>query len=191
MARQLTASPKFKILVANLSGASDPSKGTTGNPTKKRTAFEMQQFSERMTSDEELDRAGPHPGTTQRQGLLTFPSDTPVAATGTLTVANNTFTNPAVLYLGNYVIRSGDDFTVGGSTSATATALAAAIDALPEFAASAATDDVTITGPVGPNGNLVRFEVVFEGTVENYTLDPDGGFLTGGEPTLGPVSILT
>ena len=37
------APPKFKILVANLAGSSDPSKGPAGNPVKLRTGFELQQ----------------------------------------------------------------------------------------------------------------------------------------------------
>lgn len=38
------APPKFKILVANLSGSSDPSRNTGGNPVKLRTGFILQQM---------------------------------------------------------------------------------------------------------------------------------------------------
>lgn len=38
------APPKFKILVANFAGSSDPSKGPSGNPVKIRTGFELQQL---------------------------------------------------------------------------------------------------------------------------------------------------
>lgn len=36
--------PKFKILVANLEGGSDPSRGPAGNPVKIRTGFVLQQI---------------------------------------------------------------------------------------------------------------------------------------------------
>ena len=41
---RFAAPPKFKILVANLSGSSDPSRGPAGNPVKLRTGFVLQQM---------------------------------------------------------------------------------------------------------------------------------------------------
>jgi hypothetical protein len=41
----VSAPPKFKILVANLAGGSDPSRGPSGNPEKLRTGFVLQQMS--------------------------------------------------------------------------------------------------------------------------------------------------
>ena len=49
MARLISAPKKFKILVANLVGASDPSKGSTGNPVKARTGFVQQVTSNNVT----------------------------------------------------------------------------------------------------------------------------------------------
>lgn len=41
---RFAAPPKFKILVANLAGSSDPSRGPSGNPEKLRTGFVLQQM---------------------------------------------------------------------------------------------------------------------------------------------------
>ena len=38
----VAAPPKFKVLVANLSGSSDPARNTGGNPVKVRTGFVLQ-----------------------------------------------------------------------------------------------------------------------------------------------------
>jgi hypothetical protein len=102
--------------------------------------------------------------------------------------------------LGNAVTltSSTGDVTVSGATltggvdadAGTATALAAVIDALPEFTASAVGAVITITGPFGPNGNELLFEAIYAGVVANYTLTPTEGFLTAGEPFIGPPTIL-
>lgn len=39
---RVAAPPKFKVLVANLSGSSDPARNTGGNPVKLRTGFVLQ-----------------------------------------------------------------------------------------------------------------------------------------------------
>ena len=41
---RFAAPPQFKILVANLAGSSDPSRGPAGNPVKLRTGFVLQQM---------------------------------------------------------------------------------------------------------------------------------------------------
>ena len=41
---RFAAPPPFKILVANFSGGSDPSRGPSGNPVKLRTGFVLQQM---------------------------------------------------------------------------------------------------------------------------------------------------
>lgn len=53
---RLSTPPKFKILVANLAGGSDPSLGTTGNPVKLRTGFVLQQV---ITPDGNVRTGGP------------------------------------------------------------------------------------------------------------------------------------
>jgi hypothetical protein len=190
MAKIITAQPKFKMLVANISNAGDPSRGL--NPVKDRQGFVMQLFPEVPRGSDRTKVLNPSaPGITTYQGLglYTTPPE-PVAATGDVTVADNNFTAPAVLYIGPYVVVSGDDYTPGGSTALTATALAAAIDALPGYSAIAVGSVVTVTGLTGPNGNVARFEATYRGTVQNFTLSPTGGSLTGGEPRIGPPELL-
>jgi len=191
MARLITAPPKFKILVANIENAGDPSRGN--NPVKVRTGFQKQLLPEvPRTGAPSWSPDDSTPGVHTYQGLLksTTPK-VPVASTGTVTVGNNTFTAQATLYLGPYTITSNVDFTPGGTTALTATALAAAISALPEFSASAALSVVTITGPFGPMGNELRFEDIYAGSIANYTLSPTDGSLSSGEPFIGPPEILS
>lgn len=86
---------------------------------------------------------------------------------------------------------SGATFTGGiNATSSAATALAAAINALPDFTASAIGAVVTVVGPFGPNGNNLPFSAVYSGAVQNFTLSPTTGFLTPGAPTIGAPEIL-
>lgn len=191
MSRLLTAQPAFTTLVANIEGAGDPSKGR--NPVKIRTGFTSQHVPE-------IPRAGlvpSHafdartPGVHTNEGLLT--GTTPgvaVRASATITVASNSFGSPATLLLGDYTVTSGQDFTVGGSTALTATALATAIDGLPGFTAVAVLSTVTVTGPAGPMGNETPCSAVYAGSVQNYTLSPATGFMSGAQPYLGPPVLL-
>ena len=195
MSRKLTtAQPRFTLLVANLRGGSDPSRGPSGNPVHVRTAFTQQHF-----PDVVRQGFGVGPGTqspeepgvrTRHWNLLDTNAGIPVASSGTVTVANNDFSAGATLYLGSYTLISGEDFVVGGSANATATNLAAAIDALPGFSAPApAANVVSIDGPMGLNGNDLLFEALYGGSIQNYTLSPDDGSLDGAEPFAGPVEI--
>jgi len=192
MARLITAQPKFKLLVANIEGASDPSRGPSGNPVKVRTGFEKQLLPEVArggTPSRSPDYSTP--GVTTYQGLLDYTTpQTPVASTGTILVTSNVFTADATLYLGEFTITSNDDYTPGGTTALTAAALQAAIDALPGFSATVLLSTVTVSGPFGPNGNDVRFEAIYAGSVQNFTLSPTEGFLASGEPVIGPPTIL-
>jgi len=77
--------------------------------------------------------------------------------------------------------------TTLGDATASATALAAAIDNLPGFSASSVGADVTIVGPAGPGE--VLFEADQGGTVTHFTLSPDGGSLAVGGPSVGPPAI--
>lgn len=191
-----TAQRPYTLLVANLRSGSDPSRNSGGNPVKVRTGFQFQHFPE-INRDSANDR-GPNvenprtPGVATRMGGLDYTvSPVPVNATGTITVADNTFTVPASIQLGEFVLTSNEHYTPGGTTALTATALAAAIDGLPGFAASALLSVVTVTGPAGSNGNAVLFEAAYTGTVQNFTLSPTTGHLSGGEPTIGPPTILS
>lgn len=191
MAKLITAQPKFTILVANLLGSGDPSKGR--NPTKLRTGITRQTFLEIPRSGEASRVVDPSsPGIHTQQGLLQYTaSPVPVATTAVIVVASNDFTAKAKLCVGPYTITSGDDFTPGGDTAATAVTLAAAIDALPDFSATVGGSTVTVRGPAGPNGNDTKFKAVYSGTVQNYTLTPTTGYFAGGEPIIGPPLLQT
>ena len=192
MAKLQSPQGTFKILVANLQGGSDPSKGTAGNPVKIRTGFVQ-------TLVPEVSRVGfvgkiispQNPGTTTYTGKLLYTvQDVPVAASATVLVASNDFSYAASLMVGPYTVTSGEDYTVGAGVNDTATALAAALNNLPGIDASAIAATVTITGPFGPEGNDWTFSAVYRGSVQNFTLSNTTGFLTGAEPTLGPIEIL-
>lgn len=189
MARLITASPKFKILVANLQGSGNPSKGL--NPTKIRTGFEKQMLREiaQGTNRSEVDDPST-PGLHTQQGLLTYSGVVPVRSSGTVTVADNDFSDAATLSIGQYDVTSGEDFTVGVDTLATAIVIAAAIGSLPGFDAVAVGAVVTVTGLSGPAGNDILFSATYRGSVQNYTLNPDDGFFDGAEPFVGPPTIL-
>lgn len=192
MARLITAPAKFTVLVANLQGSGDPSRGTSGNPVKIRTGFTTQVLPEiaRGSTRTQVDDPS-SPGLHSRQGLLTCTvPGVPVGSSGVITVADNDFTAAAVLVLGEYTLTSNEDYTPGGTTALTAAAIGVAIDALPGFSASVVLSDITVTGPTGLVGNDLLFEATYLGTVENFTLNPSSGFLSGGEPTIGPPTIL-
>lgn len=160
----------FTVLVANHSGQVD----SKGNRVEIRQGFQQQQV---------LSEPGQN-----YHALLT---GAPAASTGEVVVADNDFTTgQAILFLGEFKLINGEQYTPGGSTALTATALAAAIDNLDGFSASAAVSTVTITGPLGPTGGNVLFKVLYTGTVANFTLTPTDGTLTVGGPTLAGPQIL-
>ena len=180
----------FKILVANLKGSSDPSRGAAFNPVKQRTGFTLQHFVEvggRGQDTFPLSRSTP--GTATRVGHATYTvANTPVRGTGTITVANNTFLGPTTVTVGKYTFQSGYDFAIGAAVGNTATNLAAAIDATLEYSAAAVGAVITVTGVFGPIGNEVAF---FAGgaSPNNFTFSPVNR-MDGAEPYLGPVLIL-
>ena len=186
MARLTTGQSRFTMLVAHISSAGDPSRGI--NPTVDRSTYTTQFFPQISRPDDVGDRKQSHrsPGTTTLQGLLDYTvSPIPDTTLVSLTVDDNDFTNAATLYLGPFVLVSNEDYTPGANVNATAAVLAAAIDALPGFTAAAVAATITITGPVGLSGNDMRFSARYGGSVQNLTLTPTTGFLTGGEPTIG------
>lgn len=183
-----TAQSQFTMLIGNLRAGSDPSRGTAGNPETIRPVYTQQHFPEIAGRGQTWgeDATPPKtPGVGTRHGALL--TNTYTAASATVTVADNDFsTGSASLFLGGYEMISDVHYTVGGTPGDTATNLAAAIDALSEYSASAVGSDITITGPFGPNVNEWRFEDLYKGTVVNFTLSVTTGSLDGGDPTLGP-----
>jgi phage tail sheath gpL-like len=180
----------FTMLVANLRGGSDPSRGAAFNPVKLRTAFTVQHFVEvggRGETTFPLSRSTP--GTATRVGLATYTvADTPVRGTGTITVANNTFLGVTTVTVGKYEFVLGSDFAIGAGVNNTATNLAAAIDATPEYTASAVGATVTVTGLTGPLGNEVAF-CAGGASPNNFTFAPTDR-MSGAEPYIGPVLIV-
>lgn len=82
------------------------------------------------------------------------------------------------------------DYT-GTTTGDVAVNLAAAIDALPDFAAPVpGASTITVTGPAGPTGNELRLDAFYTGSVVNFTLTPADGTFDGAEPFIGPPTIL-
>lgn len=89
--------------------------------------------------------------------------------------------------------------TVSGATLAggidavdnTATAIAAAVDGVGGYGATAVGPVVTVTAPPGPNGNNTFADAEYTGTVQNFTLSPSTWYMSGGQPYVGPPDILT
>ena len=93
----------FRILVANLRQGSDPSIGPAGNPVKLRTSFLTQNFIEGDGATDYTPQQFKSPGISTKLGLATYTvPNTPVRASGTITVANNTFAGETVITIGEY-----------------------------------------------------------------------------------------
>lgn len=190
----VTTQPSYTLLVANLKGGSDPSKGVAGNPVKARTGITYQHFPEvsRLGQSRGPNAEDPStPGIDTKMGHVAYTTPpVPVPASSVITVADNDFSDPATLLVGENELISGEHFLVGGTEALTAINVAAAIDALPEFTATAVGTDVTVEGQAGPGGNAILIDAVYAGAIENFTFTPDTGTLAGGEPTIGPPIIL-
>jgi hypothetical protein len=86
------------------------------------------------------------------------------------------------------VVASGANFAGGlDDTEDTALNIAAAIDSLPEFSASAVGDTVSVLAE-----QLLNITLFSKGGASpyNFTLTPDRGTLTGGDPHIGPPNLL-
>jgi hypothetical protein len=91
-----------------------------------------------------------------------------VNASLTLTVDDNDFSAPAVLYLHTYKLVSNIDWLVGGSATDSATNLAAAISRLDGFSATSLLEVVTILGPRGAAGFNIAFKAAYGAGVVNF-----------------------
>lgn len=166
------------ILVPRLTGGSDPSRGI--NPKKASSTYTFQHIIEVPGKGQDL--VGEGSGT--RMGMLAGDVE---PAQATVEIVDNDFTKPAILTLGSYRIVSGTNWIPGGTDILSAEALATYINALPEYQATHNdTNTITITGPVGPTGNFIRFESTYEGDVANFTLTPSTGSMGDAGPVIGP-----
>ena len=104
---------------------------------------------------------------------------------GTFVVADNDFsTGRAVIHVGDYEVVSNVDFAPGVGVNQTATAVAAAINRLPGFAAVAAVATVSVTWSDGPFDE-VDFYALHFGTHTNFTpFTPATGLMAVGRPTI-------
>lgn len=185
--KAIGAQKPFTMLVANLTGGSDPSRGAAFNPVKKRTAFTVQHFIEIGGRGETtFPRSRSTPGTATRVGHVSYTvANTPVRGSGTITVASNTFLGPTTVTVGKYEFLSGSDFAIGAGVNNTAANLAAAIDATLEYSAVAVGAVVTVTGLTGPLGNEVAF-YAGGASPNNFSFTPNDR-MAGAEPALGPI----
>lgn len=183
----VSAQAPFKILVANLAGGSDPSRGPSGNPVRIRSAFTQQFFPDIGGRGVETTPVSPKtPGVGTRIGHVEYSvGSVPVRATGTITVDSDTFLGPTTVQLGDYVLTSGEEFVVGGGVNDTASNLADAISTLPGYSAVAVGDLVTVSGLNGILGNEVLF-TSGGSSPNNLILSPSNGRMTGAEPKIGP-----
>lgn len=186
---------EFELHAPVLERGSDPA-GASGNriPLRRRT---IQQNVPRHMST----ATGDYPAIRDRGGDVTFTTingvlsnytvpATAVRATASFTVNNNDFTVPAEVQIGNVILISGEDFTPGGTTDLTATAIALAITNLDGYDASAVGSNITIQGLTGLQGNYVLFDARSYGAVINFTNVPVLRRFSGGEPVLGPPTII-
>ena len=161
----IKAAPSFTTLLGVVQ-AGQPDKGEPFNATALRTTALSQDIV-----------VGRH----TQKGLIT--GNPPAAQTASFTVASNNFgTGRAVIRLGDYQIVAGVDYIPGAGVNATATAVAAAIDALPEFSAAAVVAAVNITYA---GMGRVEFRAFHYGVVTNFTpLVPTTGYMTFGTPAI-------
>ena len=124
---RLATPPKFKILVANLAGSGDPSRGPAGNPTKLRTGFILQQV---VLPD----------GTARVAGPVQHPAAPAAGAyDGAIVAENPDYWDPTVappppflaqeeVTVGDTVLVAGETFGVGnGSGAGTVNDIAASL----------------------------------------------------------------
>lgn len=90
-----------------------------------------------------------------------------------ITVASNNFTSRAVLYLHTYKLISGLDWVVGGGINDSATNLAAAINTLDGFSATAVGAVITVLGPKGAAGFGIPFRSSYDGAIVNFTFSTE------------------
>lgn len=169
-----TAQAPYTLLVANFSRPTQSLE--TGSdtshmaPTKTRTGFVFQHVQNiGFASDHTNATAVPARSLiTETTNAILDPFGGTPPPTGDVTVASNTFAGQsASLFIGPFELVSGRDYTVGGSTIFTATAIAAAVSALPGYTGTPVASTVTVDGPEGQSG--LRFNATYRGGDENFT----------------------
>jgi len=166
----MTHGPAFTMLVGTLSHPSDPSANIDPKVIKAH-GWTTQQLKE-------------HPAGGGLTGGIVPDAPKPTLQ-GVITVDDNDFsTGQAQVTVGERTIVAGLDYLVGGSVDATATNLAAVLDAIPGISAAAVGPDVTVDVPymIGQ----VDFLTFHLGTITNFLLSPTTGSLSPTAAVLSP-----
>lgn len=183
MSKVRSAQKAFKMLVANLSGGSDPSKGESGNPNKIRTTYETQNIIEVSNRGfEKQPTQGKTPGVGTRQGRIVQGSVSPTF-TITVDVANtSTSVEDTLLVIGDDVIRVGVDYVVvNGDVNTTAGNLDTYITTVLGYITNVVGDTITVDLPTGIEYNNIYVGIT--GPMSGYyTLST----VSKGEPYIGP-----
>jgi hypothetical protein len=167
--------PAFTVLVGHHAYGSDPSHN---NPI-----YQAPPVLRRAVTFQAIDTNGNGAvHATHVNGLL---AGAKAPKTADFTVADNDFTTgPVILTLGKYTLTSMVDYAIAGSAALTAIEIAAAIDALPGFTASAVGVIVSVLYGLAP-ADEVDFSVLHLGTIANFTLlTPDSGVMGNGAPAI-------
>lgn len=161
----------FKMLVGIVPYGGNPAiSGVLGTPRKLRQT---------VTTGPVMTDAGSF-----ANGMLSRPLTGPTQATGTFTVADNSFPAPAELILGTHRLVNSFDYLIGADTAHTATNIAAAISLLPGFSAVAVASVVTVS--YSHQADDTPFFAIHYGTVTSFNTFTGAGFLTRGTPIVGP-----
>jgi len=189
MAKRITGAQKpFKMLVANLRGASDPSRGE--NPVKVRSTYETQLFPEISGRGFETsnfsNNSNKTPGRSTRQGRI---RETIIAPEFTITVSSAVVPITSAqtrIVMGDYTAIPGIDFVVvAADTTTTATNLATFIQNSIGWNATPAADVVTVELPSGLDYNNILLKSTGPAS-GNYTIQ---GYPIKGSPNIGPAII--
>jgi hypothetical protein len=189
MSRKLISAQRpFTMLVANLTGGSDPSKGVTGNPVVARSTFTIQHFPEVAGRGPEVQQQGRTPGLGTKVGLVDYTvAGVPVPAAGTITVASATFVGVTSILLGDYTLDSGSDFDVTAGTTYNDEDITNTVPtgALAVFTTTDLAGpnfiDIPVDIPITPSSVTITWS---SGGVNNKTQTDDGvgGFAGDGTP---------
>lgn len=169
-----SAQAPYELLVANFSRPTQSlivgSDTANMAPTKTRTGFLFQHVQNIGFALDHVSGTSTHASSlithTINQTLDPFGGTPP--PTGDVTVASDVFSGQsASLFIGQFELVSNRDFVTGGGVAATATAIAAAVSALPGYTGTPAGATVTVDGPAGQSG--LRFSASYSGGDENFT----------------------
>lgn len=162
MAKVRSIHPSFTHLVPVRIG-SRPETGYNGNQLRTTVRFGVAMVGDRPVH-------------------VNLSSSVPTDSVLTLLIADNDFSGGRVQITldEQYTLTSGLDFLIGATADDTATNLSNAVNTLPGFSATAATNSVDIY----TNGLRATYLLKHMGTVENILADPNDGFFRDFDPDI-------